>query len=149
MAKKVLMVVSSIMIGCILLTMFAGCAKTPEEEFQLLRQNVTYVLTESWYILCYHSDELLEKKGIKIKDSFVSGYFSDGIPVVRYYAFYEEAGEEKVKVFEIQSEYENLLVSCVNEGIEVIKIAEDELFYVPDYLREVEYNLVDGQIILS
>ena len=150
MAKKVLTAVAAMVVGCILLTMFAGCSKAPEEEFELLRQNATFVQTESWYILKYQSEAIIEESGLNVQDSFISGYFADGIPVTKVYILYEEDGKQSVRTFGVVTEHEGPLVTCISTGEEAVFSLElKDTIYFPDYLREAKYDLMDGQIVLS
>ena len=151
MAKKILTAVAVvIVVSCILLAMFAGCGKAPEEEFELLRQNATFVQTESWYILKYQSEAIIEESGLNVQNSFISGYFADGIPVTKVYILCEEDGKQSVRTFGVVTEHEGPLVTCISTGEEAVFSLElKDTIYFPDYLRDVEYSLVDGQIVLS
>ena len=149
MARRALAAVAVIMTACILLTMFAGCDKTPEERFEEWRSNSDIALTSGADILKEKSISLLKENDITVLDSYVSSDFMDGIPYITFVALVAgENGEKQVKSYSVETEYDGPIASAFGYNSNEISVYGDML-YIDSYFEYADYDLQGEEIVVT
>ena len=141
--------VAVITIACVLLKMFAGCNKTPEERFEEWRSNSSVVTTEGAKILQEKVISLLKKNDVIVTDSYVSTDFMDGIPYITFVALVTgEDGTKEVKSYSIETEYDGPIASAFGYNSDKISVYGPVL-YIDYYFEYADYELQGEKIVVT
>lgn len=143
-------VISLLLVGIILLTMFAGCStKTSFERFEDLRSNEAVATVASAGILKMKLIHVLHEDGVVVEDSYISACFIDNIPYITFVALVtEEGGSVELKKYSIQTEYNGPIVSCFNANSEKISVY-GEMLHIDEYFENADYSIHGEKIVVK
>lgn len=136
-------VISLLLVGIILLTMFAGCSRTPEEEFED-RMERSVLQTDCTDMLQEKAIQLLESNGYTIKDSCIEAYFNDGIPVINMVVL----STNEINTFKVETDYQGPIVSAFEVGEQEISVY-GEFLDILWYFESCDYTLDGDKIVVS